>query len=122
MPAGEVKRPFEDRYGKEIDVHNLWEMVGARFKRALFPGASDSEIYSFACPGFETPATPEPTEDSKDLAFKAPKELGTLTVSAVLNYQKADAAFLDRLFGAEAGIRTPITLLANDSISIRVEQ
>ena len=43
-------------------------------------------------------------------------------MNAVLNYQKADAAFLDRLFGAEAGIRTPITLMASDSVSIRVEQ
>ena len=44
-----------DRYGNDIDVHNLWEMVGARFKRALFPGTSDTETYSFACPGLVTP-------------------------------------------------------------------
>ena len=47
-----------DRYGNDIDRHNLWEMVGARFKRSLFPGTSDSETYSFSCPGFSSPAGP----------------------------------------------------------------
>ena len=31
-----------DQYGNLIDRHNLWEMVGVRYRRALFPGYSDS--------------------------------------------------------------------------------
>jgi hypothetical protein len=31
-----------DQYGNLIDRHNLWEMVGVRFRRALFPGYSDN--------------------------------------------------------------------------------
>merc|ERR1712000_533539 len=27
-----------DQYGNLIDRHNLWEMVGVRFRRSLFPG------------------------------------------------------------------------------------
>ena len=110
-----------DRYGNEIDVHNLWEMVGARFKRALFPGTSDTEVYSFACPGLVSPLAPEADQDTTAHAFDAPQHIGELRVRAVLNYQKADAAFLDRLFGVEAGIRTPITPISEASLIIRVE-
>ncbi|MCH8969904.1 MAG: hypothetical protein IIA66_12395 [Planctomycetes bacterium] len=111
-----------DRYGNDIDVHNLWEMVGARFKRALFPGTSDMETYSFACPGLVTPPTPETDEEKTAHTFGAPPQASVLRVSAVLNYQKADAAFLDKLFGKEAGIRTPITALSEATMTIRVEQ
>ncbi len=34
-----------DQYGNLIDRHNLWEMVGVRFRRALFPGYSDTVTY-----------------------------------------------------------------------------
>ena len=30
-----------DQHGNLIDRHNLWEMVGVRFRRSLFPGYSD---------------------------------------------------------------------------------
>jgi hypothetical protein len=111
-----------DRYGNDIDRHNLWEMVGARFKRALFPGQSDSGTYSFSCPGFSTPPVEEMETDEKEHAFPAPGSSGKLLVKAVLNYQKADAAFLDKLFGEKAGIRTTITEIATDSLAIKVEQ
>ncbi|MCH7839870.1 MAG: cytochrome b/b6 domain-containing protein [Planctomycetes bacterium] len=111
-----------DRYGNDIDRHNLWEMVGARFKRSLFPGMSDSETYSFACPGLSAPPVPEVDQRTHDLDFAAPSGSGTLHVKAVLNYQKADAAFLDRLFGSEARVRTPITEMATAELSIRVER
>jgi hypothetical protein len=111
-----------DRYGNEIDRHNLWEMVGARFKRALFPGTSDTATYSFTCPGLSSPAVPETDAEKQELAFAAPGEEGELRISAVLNYQKADAVFLDRLFGSQAGVRTPITQISSDALSIRVER
>jgi hypothetical protein len=111
-----------DRYGNDIDRHNLWEMVGARFKRALFPGTSDSETYSFTCPGFSAPPVEQGEGDTENARFVAPAARGELTVHAVLNYQKADAVFLDRLFGAEAGVRTPITEISSDTLTIRVEQ
>ncbi len=111
-----------DRYGNDIDRHNLWEMVGARFKRAIFPGMSDSEIFSFTCPGFSAPAVEDKDSEEKGHTFRAPPEVKELHVNAIVNYQKADAAFLDRLFGSEAGIRTPVTMLGKDSLTIRVEQ
>ena len=110
-----------DKDGNDIDRHNLWEMVGARFKRSLFPGLSDTETYSFTCPGFSAPPFEQKSNRTDNVAFQAPSAPGTLRVSAVLNYQKADAAFLDRLFGKEAGVRTPITEISSDSLVIQVE-
>ena len=40
-----------DQYGNLIDRHNLWEMVGVRYRRSLFPGFSDTAEYTFPCPG-----------------------------------------------------------------------
>ncbi len=111
-----------DRYGNDIDRHNLWEMVGARFKRSMFPGTSDTGTYTFACPGFVGPSSKEVDGDTQALAFNAPQGAGELTIEAVLNYQKADAAFLDKLFGAEAGIRTPITAISRDVLKVRVDR
>ena len=34
-----------DQYGNLIDRHNLWEMVGVRYRRSLFPGYSDTVEY-----------------------------------------------------------------------------
>jgi hypothetical protein len=39
-----------DQYGNLIDKHNLWEMVGVRHRRALFPGFSDTAEFDFFCP------------------------------------------------------------------------
>jgi hypothetical protein len=111
-----------DRYGNDIDRHNLWEMVGARFKRALFPGTSDMGTYTFACPGFTGEPFEEVESESQPVAFDAPGKTSKLTVSAVLNYQKADALFLDRLFGTKANIRTPVTQISSDTLSILVDQ
>jgi hypothetical protein len=109
-----------DRYGKDIDRHNLWEMVGARFKRAMFPGMSDSDTFSFTCPGFSAPAVPETKTETVQQSFKAPGDSEELRVAAALKYQKADAEFLDQLFGTSAGVRTPATQLAEDELTIRV--
>ncbi len=111
-----------DRYGNDIDRHNLWEMVGARFKRALFPGMSDTETYSFACPGMVSPAVEEVDSELTEMPFDAPGQTGELRITARIMYQKADAAFLDRLFGANSGIRTPITELSSDSMVLKVER
>ncbi|MHC5109348.1 MAG: multiheme c-type cytochrome [Planctomycetota bacterium] len=110
-----------DRYGNEIDRHNLWEEVGVSFKRALFPGTSDSGTYSFLCPGISAPAVKIDDVRSEARDFAAPRKSEELTVTAVLNYQKADAAFLDRLFGEGAGVRTPITEISRATHLIRVE-
>ena len=42
-----------DQYGNLIDRHNLWEMVGVRYRRSLFPGYSDTVEYNVMCPSGE---------------------------------------------------------------------
>ena len=111
-----------DRYGNDIDRHNLWDMVGAKFKRVLFPGMSDSEGYAFICPGTIAVSVEEADGNATQHRFDAPTDVGELVVTAVLNYQKADAAFLDRLFGSEAGVRMRTTVISSDELTIRVEQ
>ena len=44
-----------DRYGNLIDRHNLWEMVGVRFKRSLFPGSEELASFAFECSGVDGP-------------------------------------------------------------------
>ena len=39
-----------DQHGNLIDRHNLWEMVGVRYRRSLFPGFSDTAEFTFVCP------------------------------------------------------------------------
>ncbi len=88
-----------DQYGKLIDRHNLWEMVGVRYRRALFPGFSDKAAYSFEVPD---------------------RGITELRVTAKLHYRKADQFFLNFLFGKDAGITAPITTISEASARIDV--
>ena len=86
-----------DQYGNLIDRHNLWEMVGVRFRRSVFPGFSDRAEYGFRCP----PAT-------------------ELRVSARVMYRKFDQYLLNFLFGKDAGLTAPVTVMSEDVKTIRV--
>ncbi|HMB70113.1 MAG TPA: multiheme c-type cytochrome, partial [bacterium] len=113
-----------DRYGNLIDRHNLWEMVGVRFRRALFPGFSDAASFSFACPS-EMPARSEgewadsstPVEKEFTLETAAAREL---RVKAHLDYRKADQFLLNFMFGEDSGLTAPVIRMASDEKTIRV--
>jgi len=106
-----------DQYGNLIDRHNLWEMVGVRYRRALFPGFSDSTEYTFACPGSAGKGTPALT--NPQFHFDA-EGTGRLTVKARLLYRKVDQYLLNFLFGENSGLTTPVAELARAEVSIRV--
>jgi hypothetical protein len=108
-----------DQYGNLIDRHNLWEMVGVRYRRSLFPGFSDTAQYSFRCPGnAERPE--QPTEGAKEFTFRAPAGGGPLKVTARLLYRKMDQYLLNFMFGEKAGLTTPITEMARAEKEIRI--
>jgi hypothetical protein len=110
-----------DRYGNLIDRHNLWEMVGVRFKRSLFPGAAEVARFSFDCPG-AAPAPRETTEEAHDpitLAVPATAR-GPLSVEAKLHYRKFDQFLLNFAFGEEAGLTAPITTIAETSATVEI--
>ena len=109
-----------DREGHLIDKHNLWEMVGAQYKRVLFPGMSDTASYRFLCPSALTVATNQADVENRSLEFTPTPGARELHIVAELKYQKADAAFMDRLFGEEARLRTPITTISRETLSIPV--
>ncbi len=90
-----------DQYGNLIDRHNLWEMVGARFKRTLFPGYSDVADYSFTLPE------------------SAAGDAGELVVEAKLRYRKVDQYLVDFLF-PDQGLTAAITDVSEASARIRV--
>ncbi len=87
-----------DQYGNLIDRHNLWEMVGVRYRRSLFPGFSDQAQYTFT----------------------APRGSSRLHVSAKLLYRKFDQFLLNFLFGEEAGLTSPITVISETAATISV--
>ena len=109
-----------DQYGNLIDRHNLWEMVGVRYRRALFPGFSDQATYKFHCPATLTKDL-EPLPDISRFHMKAPVEETTLTVRTRLLYRKVDQHLLNVLFGEDSGVTSPVSVLSEDERVIVVK-
>jgi len=110
-----------DRYGNLIDRHNLWEMVGVRFRRAIFPGFSDATSYTFACPAeLAEDATSGETVE-RDFEIDAPQRGRSLTIRAHLDYRKADQYLLNFMFGKDSGLTAPIIRMASAEKTIPIE-
>jgi hypothetical protein len=109
-----------DEYGNLIDRHNLWEMVGVRYRRSLFPGFSDTAEYSFRCPGSAEGTTQPPTA-SRDFRFRAPESGAKLHVTARLLYRKFDQYLLNFMFGEDSGLTAPVTEMSRAEADIRVK-
>jgi hypothetical protein len=113
-----------DRYGNLIDRHNLWEMVGVRYRRAIFPGFSDVARYTVICPSSSgSPAGEERgSEDPhKDFTVSTPGESGALHVKASLDYRKVDQFLLNFMFGDDSGLTAPVIQMSVDEKTIRIE-
>ena len=118
-----------DQYGNLIDRHNLWEMVGVRYRRALYPGSSDQEQFSFVCPGTIVPgstaAMRRDATSSLDRAdtLRVPRGRVTeLHARARLMYRKTDQFLLNFLFGKESGLTAPVTMMSEDNRVIHVRE
>jgi hypothetical protein len=121
-----------DQYGNLIDRHNLWEMVGVRYRRALYPGSSDQEQFSFACPGTIVPGSTAAMErhardstsalDRVDTLHTPAARVTELRATARLMYRKTDQFLLNFLFGKESGLTAPVTVMSEDTKTIRVNQ
>ncbi len=111
-----------DRYGNLIDRHNLWEMVGVRHRRALFPGFSDTTGFSFGCPQLHLSDEQEPLEfePEKSYRLEAPAGGDVIHVRASLNYRKIDQYLLKFVFGEEADLTSAITEMTNTTLTIPV--
>ena len=110
-----------DRYGNLIDRHNLWEMVGVRYRRSLFPGFSDTAEFNFFCPEL-APARQAPFPHDLSYEIPVPEDgARALTVEAQLCYRKMDQYLVNFLFGEKSGITSPITVMTSQTATIRVE-
>jgi len=108
-----------DQYGNLIDRHNLWEMVGVRYRRSLFPGFSDTAEYTFSCPGDAGKGAPPLQKE--EFRFEAPAGPGTeLRVTARLLYRKVDQYLLNFMFGEKSGLTMPVTEMARTEVRVRV--
>jgi hypothetical protein len=108
-----------DQYGNLIDRHNLWEMVGVRYRRSLFPGFADTAEYTFDCAGAAGRASPASREDR--FRFDAPAgTVPALHVTARLLYRKVDQYLLNFMFGEKAGLTMPVTEMARAEGTIAV--
>jgi hypothetical protein len=110
-----------DRYGNLIDRHNLWEMVGVRYRRAIFPGFSDAASYAFACPAELAEKATAGEQVGRDFEVATPYQGGSLHVKAHLDYRKADQYLLNFIFGEDSGITAPVIRMASTEKTIRIE-
>jgi hypothetical protein len=89
-----------DQYGNLIDRHNLWEMVGVRYRRSLFPGYSDTVEYH----------------------VPSPSGAGALHIAATLHYRKIDQFLLNYVLGENSGVTAPVVDIASAAADVRVTQ
>jgi hypothetical protein len=112
-----------DQYGNLIDRHNLWEMVGVRYRRALFPGYSDTVEYMVDCPSTVSPgkvaAWPEAGPQVKEIEVPV-AEPGHYEVVAALLYRKVDQFLINFLLGEDSGLTAPVVEMNRASASVRV--
>ena len=108
-----------DQYGNLIDRHNLWEMVGVRYRRSLFPGYSDTVDYSVLCP---SGAPGKSSQSSAPQTIKVPAlaATGRLHVEAVLHYRKIDQFLLNYVMGEKSGLTAPVVDVARASTTVCV--
>ncbi len=112
-----------DQYGNLIDRHNLWEMVGVRYRRALFPGYSDSVEYLVDCP--TTMAPGEPTDlartgrEVREIEVPAATGVEEYRVVASLMYRKVDQFLINFLLGEDSGLTAPVIEMTRVEATVR---
>lgn len=80
-----------DQFGNLIDRHNLWEMVGVRNRRSLFPGFSDTASFTFTCPS----SARAPADPVSPRTYTVQADKGRLRIEARLRYRKIDQFLLN---------------------------
>lgn len=110
-----------DQHGNLVDRHNLWEMVGVRHRRALFPGFSDAADFSLFCPDLNATGTKYVRENPQQQSFPLnASTAGQIRVTAKLCYRKVDQFLLNFMFGEESGITSPVTEMTTAERTITV--
>jgi hypothetical protein len=99
-------------------------MVGVRYRRALFPGYSDSVQYLIPC-GIPTDGDSKKPSHGNAIeltapAIKAPAQPGDYTINVSLQYRKVDQFLLNFLFGETNALTSPVTEIAKATSVVKV--
>jgi hypothetical protein len=112
-----------DQHGNLIDRHNLWEMVGVRFRRALFPAYSDTVEYQVVCSGVVGQDRASSNDDRQThVEIPKPAQGGSYDVTATLQYRKVDQFLVNYLMGKDAGITAPVVEIGRAKATLTVPQ
>jgi hypothetical protein len=112
-----------DQHGNLIDRHNLWEMVGVRFRRALFPAYSDTVEYQVVCSGVVGQDGASSSDDRQThVEIPKPAQAGSYDVTATLQYRKVDQFLVNYLMGKDAGITAPVVEIGRATATLTVPQ
>ncbi len=111
IPPGSViyRAQPVDQFGSDVDNHHLWNLVGIKFSRALYPGFSDQVKYNF-------------NYKPKIQGHTATND--TLYVNTELCYRKFNQFVLNTFFSdnGKIDITAPVTVLSSDSKKIIVNK
>src|SRR5215471_4620621 len=102
-----------DQYGNLIDRHNLWEMVGVRYRRSLFPGYSDTVEYNVMCPSGATHLPLAEVKPNTEFSIPAGMAVGKLHIEAILHYRKIDQFLLNYVMGEKSDLTAPVVDIAS---------
>ncbi len=109
-----------DQYGNLIDRHNLWEMVGVRYRRSLFPGYSDTVEYLANCPSTIARKPKADGQEQREYQVRSPEEGGRLEVRASLMYRKVDQFLLNYVTGKKDALTAPVVEITRVARTITV--
>lgn len=110
-----------DQYGNLIDRHNLWEMVGVRYRRSLFPGYSDTVEYNVMCPSGAPRLAARTAAGAHEFSVATARP-GTLHIEATLHYRKIDQFLLNYVLGEKEGLTAPVVDIASATASVCVSR
>jgi len=122
------KADWYDSQGLPVERHNLWDVVGASYKRVIRSGGSDVVDVPFRCPGIARPRLSDsasqntPGERKSDVVFAINNaEFTELHVTARLLFRKANPEFLAKVYDVEEVPEAPVVEIVRATHTIQVE-
>ena len=109
-----------DQYGNLIDRHNLWEMVGVRYRRSLFPGYSDTVEYKVMCPSGDPREPASKADNGRVFSVPLGHTRGVLRIEATLHYRKIDQFLLNYTMGEKSGLTAPVVDIVSATTTVCV--